>query len=123
MHRRLLALAACAAAASTMSCAVIGGLAGSDRDPHAPGDVTGYVYEDETGEGIAGATVSILGTDRTVTTRSDGSFDMIGIAPATYQLQAAVEGFSISPIERVRVRAGRVVWVKFFLIRPGTEES
>lgn len=41
--------------------------------------VKGFVYEEETGEPIAGATVSIQGSTRGVMTDLDGSFELSGV--------------------------------------------
>ena len=41
--------------------------------------VKGFVFEEETGEPIAGATVSIQGSTRGVMTDLDGSFELSGV--------------------------------------------
>ena len=46
----------------------------------------GYVYDQKTGEALVGATVSIGGTDKTVLTGLDGSFEFKHPATGKFQL-------------------------------------
>ena len=44
--------------------------------------VKGIVYEDETGEPMIGAAVTIAGTTKGVATNADGSFTLAGVKPS-----------------------------------------
>jgi hypothetical protein len=67
----------------------------------APGSVEGRVTNSETGDGIGGATIRLVpvgrrgssGSDRTATSRSDGTFTLDGIAPGNYFVMATQSSF------------------------------
>ena len=50
--------------------------------------VKGVIYEEETGEPMPGATVSIEGSTRGVMTDLDGSFELTGVKPTSLSLSA-----------------------------------
>jgi hypothetical protein len=105
-------LAVTAVAVALSGCLAYGG------DPNRPGGITGYVYEDLSGETIPGAKVMIVGSDISIRTRADGSYDFPGLAPGTYSLMAVADGFLASPRQKVHLKPGKTLWVKFFLVRP-----
>ena len=47
--------------------------------------VKGVIYEEETGEPMPGATVSVEGSTRGVMTDLDGSFELTGVKPTDLQ--------------------------------------
>src|SRR5437899_2867884 len=81
------------------------------------GTVRGYV-KDQNGAVVADAEVSarnpLTGVQRSTTTRSDGSYVLPGLAPATYELSVRKIGFT--PLQReVTVQIGATQIVQFTL--------
>jgi choice-of-anchor B domain-containing protein len=67
--------------------------------------VGGQAIEDENGNGVPGAIVTIIGEDLSYTTTSDasGNFSLLGIVQGTYDLYAAQWGYTHTIIEGVVV--------------------
>jgi len=77
------------------------------------GTIQGTVTAAESGEPMAGAAVSAVGTARGVFTGPDGNYTL-EIGPGTYTIRASFIGYTI-PEERVTVVAGETITVDFQL--------
>jgi carboxypeptidase family protein/TonB-dependent receptor-like protein len=71
------------------------------------GTLSGSVT-DEQGGVLPGVTVTLEGTDRTVSTTTDdaGKFRFLNLAPGTYKVSMALQGFSTAVRENLEVRVG-----------------
>jgi TonB-dependent receptor len=70
------------------------------------GTVAGQVINPETGRGIAGATVSIAGTDGTTTTDLDGAFQLTGVPLGARDVLVRKDGFQPASVNGLAVMAG-----------------
>ena len=68
------------------------------------GKIVGRVVDAETGEGLIGANVLILGTSMGAATDLDGFYQIINIPPGTYDLKFSVMGYNSLTISSVKVR-------------------
>ncbi len=76
-------------------------------EPVPPGSVAGYVRDSE-GSPLSGATVWLLGTNRTTITGNDGQFVLPEMAPGNYKLFVDARQFA-PRVEAVNVAAGAAV--------------
>jgi iron complex outermembrane receptor protein len=83
-----------------------------------PAVITGYVYDDATGEGIPGAEVVLVPSEMTVKTGPDGSFRFDNLTRGSYSIRVSVSGYSNAGATAVEASPGKVKWVKLFLKRP-----
>ena len=72
-----------------------------------PGIVKGYVKDAATGTGIAGATITILGTTGSFTTGTDGIY-FIQLASGSYTLRTAKTGYITKDVT-VTIPAGDTI--------------
>lgn len=95
--RRLLLAAMLALAAATSGLA----------QQLGAGSVTGSIT-DEQGAVLPGVTVTLTGSDRTLTTTTDsaGKYRFLNLAPGTYRVSLALTGFATAIQENVEVRVG-----------------
>jgi TonB-dependent starch-binding outer membrane protein SusC len=70
------------------------------------GAITGRVTAEDTGQPLAGVSVSIIGTQLGGVSGQDGRFTITGIAPGTYQVLASLIGYGQQSIPRVSIQAG-----------------
>ncbi len=85
----------------------------------APGSISGTITDAATHSGVAGATVSD-GVDAAVTTASDGSYSIAGVAPGPYSLSVTADGY-ISQATAANVTAGAATAQDFALtVAPGS---
>ena len=86
-------------------------LAAGVRAQIATGEVHGTVT-DPSGALVPSAAVVLTGaagTQKTTTSGRDGAFRIQGIAPGTYRLDIAANGFAPSTVDNIAVKAGRPV--------------
>ncbi len=69
------------------------------------GKITGKVVDKETGEGLPGANILIVGTSMGAATDINGGYLMLNVPPGIYTLRASFVGYSSVTIENIRVNA------------------
>jgi hypothetical protein len=88
----------------------------------SPAVITGYVYDDATGEGIPGATVVLSPSNISVQTDADGSYRFENVPRGNYTVLARAGGYKNASKKGVGASPGRERWAKLFLKRvPGTD--
>ena len=75
-----------------LSCFVISATLAADdakdkESATAKISISGTIIDETTGESLAGVSVSLEGTDRTVYTNFDGKFKFSGVAPGEYTIK------------------------------------
>ena len=65
----------------------------SAQEPEHEGEIEGVVRDAETGEPLAGAQVSVVGSGTRAVTHGDGTFHLTGIAEGSYTLRADRLGY------------------------------
>ncbi|MFB1484630.1 carboxypeptidase-like regulatory domain-containing protein [Corallococcus sp. RDP092CA] len=101
--------------------AVVLSACGSDSEPSEdpgnneprPGRVTGVVLSEE-GDPLKGFEVTLLETDKTVTSDAQGKFTFESLPPGTYTLMASGPGYEVEQQE-VEVEAGMTIAMSFNL--------
>src|SRR5262245_4982422 len=107
---------------SSRSCVrrIVGGVVGSvfvvflsvNSLAQSNSALRGTVY-DPTGDVIRDVSITLrdrsIGYERNVETDHDGSYQIIGLAAGTYQIQVRVSGFSTQTIDEIAVDTGRTV--------------
>ncbi|MGQ0528771.1 MAG: TonB-dependent receptor [Panacagrimonas sp.] len=78
------------------------------------GALQGRVANKQTGGGLGGAIVEIVELGRTETTRADGSFRMLGVAPGDYTIKVTYYGFEAQE-SSIRVGSGQTATQSFEL--------
>ena len=68
------------------------------------GKIVGRVVDAETGEGLIGANVLLLGTNSGAATDIDGYYQIINVPPGSYGLKFSVMGYNSQTISNVKVR-------------------
>ena len=71
----------------------------SAQEPEHEGEIEGVVRDAETGEPLAGAQVSVVGSGTRAVTHGDGTFHLTGIAEGSYTLRADRLGYRGATIE------------------------
>ncbi|NLP10725.1 TonB-dependent receptor [bacterium] len=69
------------------------------------GKITGKVVDKETGEGLPGANILIVGTSMGAATYINGDYLMLNVPAGVYTLRASFVGYSSVTIENIRVNA------------------
>jgi outer membrane receptor protein involved in Fe transport len=67
------------------------------------GKIAGKVVDAETGEGIPGVNIILVGTTMGAATNLDGEYTILNIPPGTYELKASAMGYSPVTVRDVRV--------------------
>lgn len=67
------------------------------------GKIAGKVVDGETGEGIPGVNIILVGTSIGAATNLDGEYTILNIQPGTYELKASAIGYSPVTVKDVRV--------------------
>lgn len=67
------------------------------------GKIRGRVTDKANGEGLAGATVVVLGTQLGATAGPDGEYIIINVPPGRYDLRASMVGYGPLVVQQVRV--------------------
>ena len=83
----------------------------------SPSVITGYVYDDATGVGIAGAEVVLTPTGTMVKSGADGAFRFQDIPKGKYTVRAEAPGYRRAEKRGVGASPGKTSWAKFFLKR------
>lgn len=68
--------------------------------------LTGTIYDDETGETLPGATVSLVGTYKGASTDMNGKYSLPDIKPGDYAVKVTFIGYSDAIFNGVRIKAG-----------------
>src|SRR4051812_6526600 len=97
----------------TTTLLFVGSIASAQSAGTVKGRVTG-----PTGEPLPGATISASGTSRTVTVRSDGTYQ-ITLPPGRYEVRARMPGFAVSA-DSATVSAATTAVVNFHVQRVAT---
>ena len=84
------------------------------------GKVAGRVLDQDTGEGLPGASVTLAGTLQGTVTDIDGNYFIIGVAVGSYDVQASFVGYQTETITGVEVSSGKTAEINFQL-SPGLE--
>ena len=71
------------------------------------GKVSGRVTDADSGEGVIGASVLVVGTERGASTDVDGYYSVIGVRPGTYAVRVSAIGYGTVVTENVRVQINR----------------
>ena len=79
-----------------------------NKAPHTAGSVTGKVTDEATGSALSGFTVKVTGngTDRTTTTRADGSYRLT-LAAGTYDISYGGYGYAPGSVKGLELAAGQ----------------
>lgn len=67
------------------------------------GKIAGKVVDAETGEGIPGVNIILVGTTMGAATNLDGEYTILNVAPGTYELKASAIGYAPVTVKDVRV--------------------
>ncbi|MDZ7722547.1 MAG: TonB-dependent receptor [candidate division KSB1 bacterium] len=78
------------------------------------GTISGFVYDDQTGEALIGANVFIPDTYIGSSTNSMGFFSIPDIPPGSYELTCRYMGYK-TRLQDIKVRPGRKQEIEFFL--------
>lgn len=81
------------------------------------GVITGYIYDDATGEGIPGADIVLIPSEISVRSAPDGSFRFDDIPRGNYTVRASAAGYQAGAMIGVGVSPGKIKWAKLFLKR------
>ena len=79
------------------------------------GKVAGRVIDQDTGEGLPGASVALAGTLQGTVTDIDGNYFIIGVSVGQYDVQASFVGYQTSTQTGVNVNAGKTTEINFSL--------
>ncbi|MEN3011072.1 MAG: carboxypeptidase-like regulatory domain-containing protein, partial [Candidatus Bipolaricaulaceae bacterium] len=95
--------------------------------PPAGGALLGLVVDANTGQGLAGATITIIpktgGTSRTTTTRADGTFTATNLPAGTYKVSASKPGY-VTTTDEVEWEVREGCWDRVpFIALPRTQAS
>lgn len=91
-------------AAFSLSIAMGTAYAGGENPPAKPNcTITGTVVDLESGETLAGVTVSVEGTDIKAYTDLDGNFSIQGVKPGNYDLVFSMISYKNSLVENMEV--------------------
>ena len=71
----------------------------SAQEPEQAGEIEGVVRDARTGDPLAGAQVSVVGTGRRAVTHGDGAFHLAGVARGAYDLRADRLGYQGATVE------------------------
>ncbi len=75
------------------------------------GKIRGLVTERASGEGLAGANVSVVGTQLGAATEVDGEYIILNVPPGTYELRATMVGYGPVTVRQVRVVADQTTTI------------
>jgi hypothetical protein len=85
-----------------------------------PGRIDGRVVDHESGQGIEGVTVTIVGTDFTAKTGGDGAFLFRDVPPGEYEVRSEHEAYS-PQVNRFTLAGDEFLEVSLRLLRTGAE--
>jgi outer membrane receptor protein involved in Fe transport len=71
------------------------------------GKIAGTVTEQDRGDPLAGANVTVLGTRLGASTAPDGTYFVLNIPPGTYDLRVTLIGYASTTVKNVRVEVDR----------------
>jgi len=107
--------------AITLSIVLLGGFLSTVRAQD--GKLAGTVAGVDNGEPIPGVNVVLVGTQRGVATRKDGTYSIIGIEPGTYDVRFSFVGYGTKIVEDVRITSGRTRTVNVQLSQEAIQEE
>ena len=67
------------------------------------GKVAGKIVDAETGEGVPGVNVILVGTTMGAATNLDGEYTILNVPPGTYELKASAIGYAPVTVRDVKV--------------------
>ena len=76
---------------------------------------------DETGEGLPGVNVLIVGTTQGAATDIDGNYSIIGVRPGTVSVRASSLGYASQTVEGLRIQIDRTTDLNFTLREETTQ--
>jgi iron complex outermembrane receptor protein len=79
------------------------------------GQIAGVVTDSSTGGPLPGVNVVLVDEQQGTTTDPDGQYEISGLSPGAYDLQASFVGYSDRVVEDVQVSAGETTEVNFSL--------
>ncbi|HKJ67073.1 MAG TPA: carboxypeptidase-like regulatory domain-containing protein, partial [bacterium] len=79
------------------------------------GDIRGHVEDAESGEGLPGVNVVVVGTEMGAATDQNGDFVIINVDPGTYDVQASMIGYANVTKTEVLVTIDQIATVNFAL--------
>ena len=82
------------------------------QDPEHEGEIEGVVRDAATGNPLAGATVSVVGSGIRAVTHGDGAFHLTGIEEGNYRLRVERLGYQGTTIETTVVDESAVVEIE-----------
>ena len=89
--------------------------------PEPPGKIQGRVTDKDTGEGIPGVAINIIGTNQGAAATYDGSFVILNVPPGIYSLLAKTIGYNSVQIDSVKVLSYKTTELNFELISESME--
>ena len=79
------------------------------------GKIVGRVVDAESGEGLIGANIVVVGTMQGATTDLDGNYFILNISPGTYEVKATMLGYIEVLFQNVQVQSDRTTDLDFEL--------
>lgn len=89
----------CTGVVSTVAGLAVLSAPASSQEPEHQNEIEGVVRDAETGDPLAGAFVSVVGTGTTAVTHGDGTFHLTRIVEGTYSLRAERLGYRSATTE------------------------
>ncbi len=77
--------------------------------------ITGMVTDKESGEGLPGVNIIVVGTYKGAATDDRGRFEITGLAPGDYDIKASMIGYTIQIQTGIQVRLDKKTDIKFEL--------
>ena len=71
------------------------------------GKIAGRITDKQSGEGLPGVNITVVGTTTGAATDIDGFYSIISLPPQTYTLKIAMIGYTILEVKGVKVNVGR----------------
>jgi outer membrane receptor protein involved in Fe transport len=73
------------------------------------GKIAGVVLDDQTGEPLIGANITVMNTNMGAAAGPDGSFFIINVPPGTYTIRVQMMGYETMVLEEARVSVNRTL--------------
>ena len=75
------------------------------------GKIAGTITDTESGVGLPGVNVVIIGSNLGAATNGEGNYTIIGVPPGVYQLKISMMGYKEVIVENVRVSIDLTTWI------------
>jgi outer membrane receptor protein involved in Fe transport len=108
-------LALCACVALLLAVSVV--------PAQTPGKISGVLKDQQTGEPLVGANISVLGTKMGGVTDAEGTYFILNVAPGAYDVQASMVGYQRTIDRGSIVNSGRTTTVNFVLKATAIEQD